>query len=603
MINPLNHLLLFVAILCFLTNAEKAKAQEQGILPPLMTWNGKSESLIVKDNNPWITPAEKTDFRFSPSYTATMQWLEKLGTDNSFLKMVTIGQSENGRDIKMIIATSDIDFSEKALAASNKPLILIQAGIHSGEIDGKDAGMMLLRDITKGNKNALLEGVNLLFVPILNVDGHERTGPFNRPNQRGPEMMGWRTNARNLNLNRDYTKLETKGIQTMVEIINTYNPDLYLDIHVTDGVDYQYDITFGYNGDYMYSPQTTLWLDIYFRPQVSNALEAMGHIPGPLVFSVNNEDFSQGYFKFDSSPRYSDGYGNVRHLPTILIENHSLKPFRQRVLGTYVFLEATIQTMTRHHHILQQAIEEDKSRRQENIPLTFKPSEKTDSMLLKGIISRKVFSEITGDSIVAWLGEPILQKVKVLANNEPEVVVQRPKAYWIPTAYEDVIKKLRMHGIEMEITSDAQEVDVEMHRITDPKLASTAFEGRVRVSGNSVIEHHTVEYPAGSAVISTDQPLGDLAIVLLEPNHPDSFFQWGYFLEILERTEYVEPYFMEPYAQKMLTEDPELEAEFKAKIKNDSTFRSNPNQILQWFYSKSPYYDSQYLLYPVGREI
>ncbi len=576
----------------------------QDFLPPLVPWKGESEKLIVKKNHPWITPAEDSDFRFSPNYDETFAWIDKLIASSDMLKMVTIGASEHGKPIKMVIASSENRFSPDALTASAKPLILFQAGIHSGEIDGKDAGMMLLRDIVKGNKRHLLNDVNLLFVPILNVDGHERSSKYSRPNQRGPEKMGWRSNAKNLNLNRDYTKLETKGIQAIVGVMNGYEPDLYLDIHVTDGADYQYDITYGYNGDHAYSPAISNWLDTTFSPRVNKSLQEMGHIPGPLVFTVNDMDFQDGFLVFDSSPRYSDGYGNARHLPSILIENHSLKPFRQRVLGTYVFLAAAIEVVAAHKETLRAAISGDRNRKTREIPLAFKaPTGTPDSLLLMGIASKRVLSELTGDTIVQWLGESVTQRVAVVDYNEPDVSIIRPEGYWVPSSYPEIIKKLRQHGIEMEVISEPRTVDVEMYRIVDPQLAAKSFEGRVRVSGDFEAEMHQETFYPGAAYVSTDQPLGDLAVILLEPGHPDSFFQWGYFLEILERTEYVESYFMEPYAKKMLAEDPALKAEFEEKMKTDAAFKNDTRKILQWFYSKSPYYDARHLLYPVGRDL
>ena len=592
---------LFLSFLTFSLNSFGQAARD--VLPPLLPWDGKSQTLIAKPSNPWITVTEKSDFRFSPSYEETMEWLEKLSGSSAFLKMVTIGESESNRNINMVIATKDKDFSAEALAKSTKPLILFQAGIHSGEIDGKDAGMMLLRDIVHGSKQALLEEVNLLFIPILNVDGHERSSAFNRVNQRGPELQGWRTNARNLNLNRDYAKLETKGIQAVVAVINKYEPDLYLDIHVTDGVDYQYDITYGFSGAHAYSPQISKWLSTVFSPPVDRDLEAMGHIPGPLIFTVNNIDFEDGYLAFDSSPRYSDGYGSARHLPTILVENHSLKPFKQRLLGTYVFLEAAIKAVSKNRATLKKAIENDKISRKEAIPLTFKLQESTpDTLVLKGIASRRIISEVTGDTLVEWLGKPVTQHVPVVTYNMPDVFVKRPKAYWIPAAYSDIIEKLKTHGIEMEILETPRTVAVEMYRINDAELASKPFEGRVQVSGQPVPEEHQEQFAPGSARVPTDQPLGILATLLLEPGHPDSFFQWGYFLEIMERTEYVEPYFMEPYAKQLLDRDPKLRSAFEEKLQSDSAFRENPGAILAWFYKNSPYYDARYLLYPIGRE-
>jgi hypothetical protein len=316
-----------------------SQASRQAVLPPELPWNGKSQSLIASKNDPWITPAEQSDFTRTPRYDETMKWLQRLAAAAPELKMVSLGKSSEGRDIWMVIASKEHAFTPAALRATGKPILLAQAGIHSGEIDGKDAGMMLLRDMTvAGKKRGLLDKVNFLFVPILSVDAHERFSAYSRINQRGPIEMGWRTNARNLNLNRDYTKLDTPEMQAMIRALNEWDPDLYFDIHVTDGADYQYDITCGYNGKHGYSPAIAAWLDEAWQPTIERDLKMMGHIPGPLIFAANWRDFQQGMVDWTASPRFSNGYGDLRHLPTVLVENHSLKPFKQRVLGTYVML-------------------------------------------------------------------------------------------------------------------------------------------------------------------------------------------------------------------------------------------------------------------------
>ena len=205
---------------------------------------------------------------------------------------------------------------------------MVQAGIHAGEIDGKDAGLMLLRELVFGRWRVLLDRANLLFVPIFNVDGHERASTYSRINQRGPDVTGWRTNARNLNLNRDYAKLDAVETRAMVAALDQWKPDLYIDTHVTDGSDYQYDVTFGWN-DSGYSPQSARWMRSTLAPQVNSALRAQGHIPGPLI----PDDLAQGLTIATLPPRFSNGYGDVRHIPSILVETHSLKPNEQRVLA------------------------------------------------------------------------------------------------------------------------------------------------------------------------------------------------------------------------------------------------------------------------------
>lgn len=579
-------------------------AFSQEIMPPKLPWDGKSKSLIVDKSDPWVTPFELSDGFESPNYTETMSWLEKLANESTYLTMTNPGVSEQGRIIHMIIASRDQDFSASELSTSKKPLILIQAGIHAGEIDGKDAGMMLLRDIAFGDKKELLNNANILFVPILNTDGHERSSEFGRVNQRGPKVMGWRTNANNLNLNRDYTKLETAGVQTIATIINTYDPDLYIDVHVTDGADYQYDITYGFVTTGGYSPKISSWLSTNFKPEVDQALSEMGHIPGPLLFAANGQDFSAGNVAFSFSPRFSHTYGDIRHMASILIENHSLKPFEQRVLGTYVFLEQAIRSLGDHFESLQKAVEADRDQPKESIVVKYKFRDTpADSMKFLGVASSKVSSEITGAEYVQWEGRPIEQVVPSILMDEPVTSVPVPKAYWISAEWSDVIEKIKAHGIEVEELTEAKEIRLEYSKLTDYSMGNQPYEGEMRIrSFEKEQEYRVVEMPAGSIRMKTDQPLGELVVILAEPESVDSFFQWGYFNSVLSRTEYMERYIMEPLLAKMLAEDTKLRTEFEEKKASDPEFARNARAIYSWFYAKTPYFDQNWKVIPVGRE-
>jgi hypothetical protein len=580
------------------------KVFAQDIMPPALPWDGKSRELIVNVSDPWATPFEKSGGLESPTYTETMAWLEKLANESAYLTMTNAGISEQGRVIHLVIASLDQDFSASELSTSNKPLILIQAGIHAGEIDGKDAGMMLLRDIALGDKKELLTKANILFIPILNVDGHERRSQFGRVNQRGPVEMGWRTNAQNLNLNRDYTKLETAGIKTIANIINKYDPDLYIDVHVTDGADYQYDITYGYVATGGYSPAISSWLSTAFQPEVDQALKNMGHIPGPLLFAANGDDFSSGNIAFSFSPRFSHTYGDIRHMASILIENHSLKPFEQRVLGTYVFLEQAINSLGDHFEALQSAVKSDSNQPKESIPVKFKFRETlADSMQFLGVASSKVKSEITGAEYVKWEGKPITQVVPSLLMDVPELSVPVPKAYWIPAEWGNVIEKMKQHGIEFETLTESKELKLEFSTVENYKMGNQPYEGMMRVQSSDLNKKYkTLSLNPGSVRIKTDQPLGELVVILMEPESVDSFYQWGYFNTIFTQTEYMETYIMEPLIAKMLAEDGDLKKRFEDKKAAEPDFAKSPRAIYQWFYAQTPYFDQNWKVIPVGRE-
>jgi hypothetical protein len=573
-------------------------ASAQELLPPVQKWHGKSVELIAKTNDPWITHTEKNNFTTTPSYDETMAWFKKLVQSTTTMKYVSIGASAQGREIPMIIVTNDGKFSAAEIRQSSKPVVLAQGGIHAGEIDGKDAGMMLLRDLAS-HKKKLLDNAIILFVPILNVDGHERTSPFNRVNQRGPDNMGWRTNARNLNLNRDYTKLDSEEINAIVQVMNDYKPSLYLDLHVTDGADYQYDITYGYSQ--AYSPASAEWLNKFLSPHLDQRLKQMGHIPGPLLFAANDRDFTQGVIEYPYSARFSNNYGDLAHVPSILLENHSLKPFKQRVLGTYVFLEAILEIVNKEATSLKQAVAKDEQYRPQELVLTWKQASTPEQMTLLGIESQVQKSKISNGEFVQWTGKPVTQKIPLYRSNVPDAKVKRPKAYWVPSTYKEVIEKIRKHGIEVQVIEKATNVKVTMHRVTDHKIASQPFEGHFGVTIQSNAEERNETFYPGSVRISLDQSKGDLLMHLLEPLSSDSFLQWGYFSEIYNRTEYIETYVLEPFAEQML-KDPKIKEAFdKAKAENPNLVNSQ-DEVYRWFYQRSPYFDSRWLLYPVGIE-
>jgi hypothetical protein len=572
-------------------------------LPPLPPWSGASRALIAAGADPWITPAERSGFATTPSYAETVEWLERLCRSAPQLRLVSIGTSHEGRPIPMVIASESGASDAVGLAANGNPTLLVQAGIHAGEIDGKDGGLMLLRDLTVAGKiGDLLAEVNLLFVPMLNPDGHEHVLERGRINQRGPANAGWRTNARNLNLNRDYAKLDTPECRAVVELLVRYDPELYLDLHVTDGIDYQYDVTYGFTGPHGQSPRSAAWLGDVFVPTCDAALSAAGHVPGPLIFPDDDTDPTKGLVDWTASPRFSSSYGDARHTPTVLVENHSLKGYEQRVLGTRVLLEAALRALAGGFAELRLAQEADRAERPERVTLSWGPGTRTP-LAYRGMAFTAEPSAISGGTRIVWSGEPLDQQVEIVRHDAPQSSAARPLAYWVPPAYPEVIERLRLHGIRMERINGPRTLEVELLRLADPVLASEPFEGRVTVTAVATPERATRTFPPGSVRVPTDQPLGDLAVMLLEPDAPDSFFQWGFFLACLQRTEYVEGYVMEPLAERMLANDPELAAEFEAALAADAELAADPQARLEWLYRRSPWHDAEYGLYPVAREL
>ncbi|MDO1558790.1 M14 family metallopeptidase [Brevundimonas sp. 2R-24] len=577
---------------------------DQAFLPPALEWNGASRSLLRPASDPWATAFEQDPQRdFSPDYAATRAWFDRLNEASDLIRIEEFGVSPEGRAIYAVIASKD-----GAQLDPNKPLLLAQAGIHPGEIDGKDAGMMLLRDIAFYGRDDLLDRVNLILIPILSVDGHERASAYSRPNQRGPRIQGWRNTATNQNMNRDFMKLDQPETQALMRLLNRHRPDLYIDIHVTDGIDYQYDVTYGWNGEegaYSRSPATAAWLDAQYRPQLDAALEAQGHIPGQLVFAVDDRNPRAGLSEGGLGERFSNGWGSAAHIPTILIENHSLKPHEQRVLGTYVMLEASLRILAEGAEGLRAAVSADEALRPAEVPANFQSdAEPSLTRTFKGVLFETYDSPASGRQEVRWLGRADPEAWSMpFYGSHPTLSLQRPEAYWVPSYRADLIERLRLHGLEMETLTEPRTMSVEMLRLGEPVLADAPFEGHVAITVTEATpERRDWTFPAGSVRIPTDQPRGDIAVLLLEPLSSESFFAWGMLPEVLSRVEYIEGYAIAPLAEAMLAADPALKAEFEERLRGDNAFASDPEARLGWFYERTPFYDERFRLYPVGRE-
>ena len=595
---------LFCASPAMSQSVSNAAPWDQEFLPPAPEWSGASRSLIRRSTDPWATDFEKDpELNFSPDYAATRAWFDRLDASSDLIRIEEFGVSPEGRPIYAVIASKDGATFDPA-----KPVLMIQAGIHPGEIDGKDAGMMLLRDVAHYGKAHLLDEVNLILIPILSVDGHERASVYSRPNQRGPRVQGWRNTATNQNLNRDYMKLDQAEMRAVRGLIVKYRPDLYVDVHVTDGMDYQYDVTFGFNGEngaFTRSPASSAWLNDVFKPAMYGALEDRGHIPGELVFGVDGDDPKAGLSDGGLGERFSNGWGAAAHVPTILIENHSLKPYDQRVLGTYVFIEAALRILAEDGGDLRAAIRSDETLRPAEIPANFEPDPTPQrTVAFKGIRYETYRSEASGRDEIRWLGEPDPELWQVpFFGSRPTLTLTRPEAYWVPAHRADLIERLAIHGVRMERIEAPRTVSVDMLRLVDPTTATRTNEGHVANAVKTVeVERRDWTFPVGSVRVPTDQPLGDVVVLLLEPQSSESFFAWGLVPEVLNRVEYIEGYAIAPLADRMLAADPALKAEFEAKLAAEPEFAANGDARLQWFYERTPFYDDRYRLYPIARE-
>lgn len=558
----------------------------------------------------WETFYEKSGYLETPRYEETIRYCKRLAEASPWIEYTTFGTSPRGRDLALLIVDRNGNFSADKVRATDNVVFLIQAGIHAGEIDGKDAGLMLIRDIAIDKKyTSLLDKVTILFMPIFNVDGHERFGPYSRANQNGPKEMGWRTTAINLNLNRDFLKADAPEMQAWLRLYDEWLPEFFADCHVTDGADYQYVVTYAVETFGNMDQGLTVWAEDRYENPLRKKMKKSGF---PIIrynsYRANNDPRS-GLVSWASPPRLSTGYAALQNRPAVLIETHMLKDYKTRVTATYDLLKHTLEILNDESASLKKAVLEADLRtatpefRAEPFPLTFRLAGDSVMIDFLGYDYDVVESDLTGGKWHRFGNKPLKMSIPYFNRQTPELTVELPEAYILPPEWTDVIKRLKLHGVELRYLSHERVIPVKSYRLTSPEWRSQPYEGRftVRFTAEDITEARV--YPKGSVVVDMNQRCARIAANALEPRAPDSFVFWGFFNTIFERKEYIESYIMEDLARKMLAADEDLKREFEEKKAADPEFMSNPWGVRNWFYRKTPYWDNNISLYPVGKII
>jgi len=504
----------------------------------------------------WRTPAEKTDYRTTPRYDETMAYVRRIAAAAPRqVRVDTFGKTGEGRDLIAVTVSRDGVFDPQALHRANRPIVLIQNAIHAGEMDGKDSCLALLRDMLVTKTQAkLLDRAVVVIIPIYNADGHERFGPYNRINQNGPEQSGWRVNAQNLNLNRDYVKADAPETRAWLKLWNTLLPDFFVDDHVTDGADYQYDVTFGLSSGPEANVDLGKWQKETVRPYIEQAVNAAGHVAGPLIFLKDDTDPTKGVERFPSIPRFADGYVVLQNRPGMLVEMHMLKDYKTRVTGNYEALRALLEVINRDADKLvqlnrnadAQIIEAGKSYDPAaKFVLRTMPTKETVPLEFKGFKYQRTLSAVSGAIRIEYTHEPMQITIPRPARLEPSITVAPPRAYIIPAQWTRVIDVLESQGVKMRRTAQAWSGEVETYRCHDMKWNPKSFEGHHVMfspqfeaqgfSGTCDAVRERLWFPPGSAVVPLDQRSARVAIEWLEPEAPDSALVWGYFDSIFEQ--------------------------------------------------------------------
>ncbi len=561
----------------------------------------------------WETDAEKTNYRETPRLAETLDYCRRLAAASPLVRLTEFGRSGEGRSLPLVVAAEGNAFTPQAARAAGKIVVLVQANIHAGETDGKDAGLALLRDIAISKaRRALLDKVTLLFIPIYNVDGHERRSPYNRINQNGPAEMGWRANATNLNLNRDYMKADAPETRAWLRLWNEWNPDLFIDCHVTDGADFRYAVTYQYEQHENVPAPIRDWMKSAFDGRIIPAAETPDSLFHTyLVFRDNRDPQNKGVEGFIAQPRFATGYVPLtRNRPALLIETHMLKDYRTRVRGTYDVLRAALEEVNRDPASLLRAVRAaDEQVISEGrvydparlVPLKVEFTDKYVPLTIKGVEFRRELSDVSGAVRVVYGPKPYDYTVPFFNETRTATTTAPPRYYVIPPQWTEVIDVLAAHGVKMQRLTEAATLDVESYRFSDVKWAANSFEGRLLVAQKHQLVRERRPYEAGSVVVPLAQAAGRVVFNLLEPDAPDSLIVWGFFNPVFEQKEAGEDYVLERLAREMLAHDDQLRRDFERRLVDDPKFAANPAARLKFFHERSPYWDQQLNLYPVGR--
>jgi hypothetical protein len=569
-------------------------------------------ALILVAADALATKAERTDFAETARYEETVALARKLDAASPWVRYETFGVSGEGRALPLLVVAKTPGITPAQAHAAGRAVVLVINCIHAGEVEGKDASLMLVRDLVR-RKDPVLDKLVLLVIPIYNTDGHERFGPFNRINQNGPREMGWRVNARNLNLNRDFVKADAPETRALLKLWQKWRPDLFFDNHTTDGADWQYDVLYSTPVWQTQHPAVARWAREHLVEKAFPALAQDGHVVGPNFTLRDSRNPLAGVEDVDMAPRYSSGFATLQNRPSILVETHMMKPYRQRVTATYDLMRRVLQELADPTSLRAAVGEADRevSRWAERydparlVTLAVRPSGPGVPFTLRGYRYTISKSKVSGADAITWdRAHPQEYQTRLYADAEPAVRVAPPLAYLVPPEWPELAERLRLQGLRVTTLSEAAEVPIESYRIVDPQWEAVSFEGRVMLSrfkAEPVRERRS--FARGSFLVKLDQPQGKAALHLLEPEAPDSLLRWGELNAVLEQKEYAEAYVMEAEAARMLAKNPALEAEFARALAADPKLAASPRARLDFFFRRSPYWDTRVGRYPIGRVI
>ncbi|MEO8795455.1 MAG: M14 family metallopeptidase [Daejeonella sp.] len=550
-----------------------------------------------------LTPFELSESKnVTATYPQVISYYKNLDQKYEQCKLLTYGQTDIGKPLNLLILSKDKVFDPVLIRKQNKRILLINNGIHPGEPEGIDASMMLARDLLQ--KNQLPKDVVICILPLYNIDGSLNRGQ-SRANQNGPESYGFRGNAKNLDLNRDFIKTDSKNSFSFQEIFNIWQPEILLDNHTSNGADYQYVMTLIETQRNKLNPVLSEFMTKTIEPELYSSMKKSGYEMTPYVDHIA-ETPDSGITAFLEGARFSTGYAALHNTIAFMCETHMLKPFDKRVYATYHLMQnlinVTQKNVSQLGEVKKRADENVKS--QKIFPLNWKMDEsKFDSVMFKGYQGKHKASDISGLNRLYYdRNAPFEKYIKLYNTYKPILEVEKPLVYIVPQAWQKAVDLLKLNGVAMKALQADTVMEVESYYIGDYKTASKPYEGHYIHSDIKVQSRkQKLMFFKGDFLIYVNQPQNRYIVETLEPQGGDSFFAWNFFDSILGQKEYFSAYVFEDEGAKILSENPELKQKLEEAKKENPDLTKSASAQLNWVYQHSDYYEKSYLRYPVAR--
>jgi Zinc carboxypeptidase len=555
------------------------------------------------NNNKYKTFFEKGNGNQSANYLETISFFKILDKDFPTIKMEQMGKTDSGEPLHIVTFNADKTFDFKTIQKS-KAIILINNAIHAGEPDGIDATMILFRDLALG-KVKIPKNTVIVTIPVYNIGGALNRNATSRTNQNGPDEYGFRGNGRNFDLNRDFIKSDTKNTKSFVEIFHKLNPEVFIDNHVSNGADYQYDLTYIQTQHNKLGKELGDFLNDIMTPAIVADLKTKKQESTPYV-NIWDGTPDKGFVQFFESPRYTTGYTSLFNTIGYVVETHMLKEYSKRVKATYDFMLSTIKYVDENYLDLKKIRAKNAIQYQpkSSYPIQWKlDSSRVKKINFLGYEGGYKKSDVTsGERLFYDRSKPFSKEINFYPAYKPAKEVVIPSAYLIPKTQWTVIDLLKSNACKFSLLKKDTIIEVESYKITDYKTGSSAYEGHYNHRNTTVSKSiQKVAFAKGDYMFSTSQPAVKYLVETLEPEAIDSFFNWNFFDTILQQKEGYSAYVFEDLAAKFLKENPEIKLKLEEKKKNDKAFSENTEAQLDWVHKNSPYYEKAHLQYPVYR--